>query len=174
MGAGGRIALHNYPNFETVMIAIFLAAMLLPAAISLTVTLSIMLFSDLYLGYFGSSKIILFTYTGFMMVNVITTKYKNNIDIGKNVGSVYRFTASGVIFAAIYDTWTNFGVFWISYEHTLENLMLVYILGIPFMLYHLISNLVTFTLVGLPLYYLLTSRVKDEDVTEKGQMVNEY
>jgi len=36
----------------------------------------------------------------------------------------------------------------------LENLILVYILGLPFMLYHLISSLVTFTLIGFPFYII--------------------
>ena len=172
MGTGGRIALHDYPNFETVMVATFLAAMLLPTAASLIVTLGIMLISDLYLGYFGSSKIILFTYSGFLMISLITTKYREKIDNGLNVGSVYRFTASGIIFAAIYDTWTNFGVFLLTYNHTFENLVLVYILGLPFMLYHLLSNIITFTLFGFPLYYILSSETKNEDKKENGQLLD--
>ena len=135
MGVGGRIALHDYPNFETVMVATFLAAMLLPTSASLIVTMTIMLLSDLYLGYFGSSKIIIFTYRSFEKISLITSIYKKRIDTGLNVGSVYKFTASGVIFALVYDTWTNFGVFWLTYNHTVENLVLVYILGLPFMLY---------------------------------------
>ena len=173
MGVGGRIALHDYPNFETVMVATFLAAMLLPASASLIVTITIMLLSDLYLGYFGTSKIIIFTYSGFVMVSLITSRYKKRIDNGLNVGSVYKFTASGVIFALVYDTWTNFGVFWLAHNHTLENLVLVYILGLPFMLYHLISSIVTFTLVGFPLYYLLASEVEDSDKHQEGNLISD-
>ena len=173
MGVGGRIALHDYPNFETVMVATFLAAMLLPTSASLIVTMTIMLLSDLYLGYFGSSKIIIFTYSGFVMVSLITSRYKKRIDTGLNVGSVYKFTASGVIFALVYDTWTNFGVFWLTYNHTVENLVLVYILGLPFMLYHLISSVVTFTLVGFPLYYLLASEVENTNKNQNDNLISD-
>ena len=38
LGAGGRIALHAHPNVETVMVATFLAAMLLPFAWAVAVT----------------------------------------------------------------------------------------------------------------------------------------
>ena len=47
-------------------------------------------------------------------------------------------------------------VFLLTYNHTLDNLILVYILGLPFMLYHLISSLVTFTLIGFPFYALFS------------------
>ena len=67
LGFLGRIALHDYHNFETIMVSVFLAAMLLPASVAMTVTLSMIVLSDIYLGYFGASKIIIFTYTGFLM-----------------------------------------------------------------------------------------------------------
>ena len=173
IGVGGRIALHDYPNFETVMIATFLAAMLLPTSTALIVTISIMMISDIYLGYFGNSKIIIFTYTGFLILSIVTSKYKNKIQGKMNAGSVYKFTATGILFAAIYDTWTNFGVFWLSYHHSLENLALVYILGLPFMLYHLLSNIITFTLIAFPLYYILTSSIKDKNTNGIGQTIDE-
>jgi hypothetical protein len=54
------------------------------------------------------------------------------------------------------------GVFLLSYELTFGNLILVYILGIPFMIYHLLSSVITFTLLGFPLYYLFTTNNKNE------------
>ena len=116
---------------------------------------------------------IIFTYSGFVMVSLITSRYKKRIDAGLNVGSVYKFTASGVIFALVYDTWTNFGVFWLTYNHTVENLVLVYILGLPFMLYHLISSVVTFTLVGFPLYYLLASEVEYTNKNQNDNLISD-
>ena len=126
LGFGGRIALHDYHNFETVMVSVFLAAMLLPTVMSLLVTLSIMIFSDLYLGYFGTSKILFFTYTGFILVSFITSKFKDKIGGEVSAGTMYKFTSSGIIFALVYDTLTNFGVFLINYNHTIDNLFLVY------------------------------------------------
>lgn len=162
IGFGGRIMLHDYPNFETVMVSIFLASMLLPLSMSFVVTISIMFFSDLYLGYFGTSKIIIFTYSGFLLVSLITSRLKDQIKGNYNSNTVYKFSATGIIFAGIYDVWTNFGVFLLSYELTLENLLLVYILGIPFMIYHLLSSIVTFSLLGFPLYYLFTINNKND------------
>ena len=161
IGFGGRVILHDYPNFETVMVSVFLASMLLPLSMSFIVTISIIGFSDLYLGYFGTSKIILFTYSGFLLVSLITSKFRNHIKGKYNSNTVYKFSATGIIFAGIFDVWTNFGVFLLSYETTFENLILVYILGIPFMIYHLLSSIITFSLIGFPLYYLFTTNNKN-------------
>ena len=166
LGFGGRIALHEYHNFETVMVSVFLAAMLLPTAMSLLVTLSIMIFSDLYLGYFGASEILFFTYTGFILVSFITSKFKDKIGGEVSAGTMYKFTSSGIIFALVYDTWTNFGVFWINYNHTIDNLFLVYVLGIPFMLYHILSSVMTFSLVGFPVYCALKNQEKSLDIKQ--------
>ena len=169
IGFGGRIILHDYHNFETVMVSVFLAAMLLPSSIALVVTLSIMILSDLYLGYFGASRILFFTYTGFALVSAVTSKYNKVLGGGFSAGTLYKFSSSGIIFALIYDTWTNFGVFWLGYSHTVENLFLVYALGLPFMLYHLLSSIVTFSLIGFPVYSILTKRLESVNVEDNKQ-----
>ena len=169
LGFGGRIVLHDYHNFETIMVSVFLASMLLPASIAMGVTLSMIILSDLYLGYFGASKIIVFTYTGFLMVSLITSRFQKIIKGEFKPGTVYKFTASGLIFATIYDTWTNFGVFWLFYTHTPENLILVYILGLPFMAYHLLSSVISFTLFGLPIYCALSSSTGENYIPNNGK-----
>jgi len=160
LGFLGRILLHDYPNFETIMVASFLSAMLLPRNLTLIVTIAMIVSSDIYLGYFASSKIILFTYTGFLFVSFLTNKFKKKIDGGLRPNTVYKFGASSIILTLIYDIWTNFGVFLLTNNHTLDNLIYVYILGIPFMLYHLISSLVMFTLIGFPLYFIFLHGIK--------------
>lgn len=162
LGFFGRIALHDYHNIETIMVSIFLASMLLPRSTAAVVSVSMIVLSDIYLGYFANSKIILFTYTGFLLVSLVTTKLKNKIEGSYSARTLYKFTASGIIFTSVFDTWTNFGVFWLGYEHTLENLALVFVLGIPFMIYHLLSSIFTFTLIGFPLYQALTSKTNEE------------
>ena len=149
------------------MVSVFLASMLLPLNIALLVTMSIMILSDFYLGYMGATKILFFTYTGFLLVSLISSKFKNKLE-GKFVsGTVYKFTSSGIIFALIYDTWTNFGVFWLSYAHTIDNLFLVYALGLPFMVYHLLSSIVTFSLIGFPIYCILTKKSNSDYISEQ-------
>ena len=161
LGFLGRIILHDYPNFETIMVASFLSAMLLPRNLTLIVTIAMIVSSDIYLGYFANSKIILFTYTGFLFVSFLTNKFKKKIDRGLRPNTVYKFGASSIILTLIYDIWTNFGVFLLTNNHTLDNLIFVYILGLPFMLYHLISSLVTFTLIGFPLYFIFLYGIKN-------------
>jgi uncharacterized oligopeptide transporter (OPT) family protein len=95
---------------------------------------------------------------------MITSRFQQIIRGEFKPGTVYKFTASGLIFATIYDTWTNFGVFWLSYAHTPENLVLVYILGLPFMIYHLLSSIITFTVLGFPIYCALSSKANDPHI----------
>tara|TARA_B100001029_G_C15058425_1_gene456300 strand:+ start:2482 stop:3060 length:579 start_codon:yes stop_codon:yes gene_type:complete len=154
LGFLGRIVLHDYSNFETIMVATFLSALVLPRNWTFIITISMIVASDIYLGYFGGSKIILFTYSGFLFVSFLTSKFENSIHGDFKPNTVYKFGASGIILTLTYDIWTNFGVFLLTYNHTLENLILVYILGLPFMLYHLISSLITFTLIGFPFYII--------------------
>jgi len=130
--------------------------------------MSIMVLSDLYLGYMGATKILIFTYTGFLLVSLISSKFKNKLEGKFTSGTVYKFTSSGIIFALVYDTWTNFGVFWLSYEHTLDNLFLVYALGLPFMIYHLLSSIITFSLIGFPVYCILTNKSGSDNISEQN------
>ena len=173
LGFVGRIVLHDYPNFETVMVASFLSAMVLPRNWTFIVTISMIVASDIYLGYFGGTKILLFTYSGFLFVSLLTSKFKNSIQGGIKPSTVYKFGASGIILTLMYDIWTNFGVFVLSYEHTLDNLILVYILGLPFMLYHLLSSLVTFTLIGFPFYVIHLFGMEDELVIDDETVSHE-
>tara|TARA_B100000965_G_C19506118_1_gene719711 strand:- start:319 stop:897 length:579 start_codon:yes stop_codon:yes gene_type:complete len=162
IGFVGRIVLHDYPNFETVMVASFLSALVLPRNWTFVVTISMIVSSDIYLGYFGGSKIILFTYSGFLFVSLLTSKFKNNMKGGLKSGTVYKFGGAGILVTLMYDIWTNFGVFLLTYNYTLDNLILVYVLGLPFMLYHLISSLVTFTLIGFPFYALFSQNMNNK------------
>ena len=171
LGFIGRIVLHDYSNFETIMVATFLSALVLPRNLTFIVTISMIVSSDIYLGYFGGTKIILFTYTGFLLVSFLTSKFKNSIHGDYKPITVYKFGASGVLLTLTYDLWTNFGVFLLTYNHTLENLILVYILGLPFMLYHLISSLVTFTLIGFP-FYIISLYGIDNNLNMEDESIN--
>ena len=171
LGFVGRIVLHDYQNFETIMVASFLSALVLPRNWTFIVTISMIVASDIYLGYFGGSKIILFTYSGFLLVSLLTSRYKDKISGEIKPGTVYKFGGAGILATLMYDVWTNFGVFLLTFNHTLDNLILVYILGLPFMLYHLISSLVTFTLIGFPFYALFSQDIKN-DLNLEEEVIN--
>ena len=49
LGFLGRIILHDYSNFETIMIATFLSALVLPRNLTFIVTMSMIVASDIYL-----------------------------------------------------------------------------------------------------------------------------
>ena len=175
IGAGGRIVLNSYPNIETVMVSVFLAAILLPRHLSIITSLAIIVLSDWYLGYLPDSgnilaSIIVFTYSGFLLVNIFGTKIQNWISGKFGSGAVLKFSGAGISFALIYDIWTNFGVWFLNYEHTLENMITVYMLGIPFMLYHMMSSVATFTMIGIPVYYGLSQTVSEEIVVERKEI----
>ena len=175
IGAGGRILLNSYPNVETVMVSVFLAAMLLPRHLSVITSLAIIVLSDWYLGYLPNSgnilaSIVVFTYSGFLLVNIFGVKIQNWISGKFGSGAVLKFSGAGISFALIYDIWTNFGVWFLNYDHTLENLITVYLLGIPFMLYHMMSSVATFTMIGIPVYYGLSQTVSEEIVVERKEI----
>ena len=175
IGAGGRILLNSYPNVETVMVSVFLAAMLLPRHLSVITSLAIIVLSDWYLGYLPNSgnilaSIVVFTYSGFLLVNIFGVKIQNWISGKFGSSAVLKFSGAGISFALIYDIWTNFGVWFLNYDHTLENLITVYLLGIPFMLYHMMSSVATFTMIGIPVYYGLSQTVSEEIVVERKEI----
>ena len=175
IGAGGRVLLNSYPNVETVMVSVFLAAMLLPIHLSVITSLAIIVLSDWYLGYLPNSgnilaSIVVFTYSGFLLVNIFGVKIQNWISGKFGSSAVLKFSGAGISFALIYDIWTNFGVWFLNYDHTLENLITVYLLGIPFMLYHMMSSVATFTMIGIPVYYGLSQTVSEEIVVERKEI----
>tara|TARA_B100000029_G_scaffold503788_1_gene581438 strand:+ start:222 stop:812 length:591 start_codon:yes stop_codon:yes gene_type:complete len=175
IGAGGRVLLNSYPNIETVMVSVFLAAMLLPRHISVITSLAIIVLSDWYLGYLPNSgnilaSIVVFTYSGFLLVNIFGVKIQNWISGKFGSGAVLKFSGAGISFALIYDIWTNFGVWFLNYDHTIENLITVYLLGVPFMLYHMMSSVATFTMIGIPVYYGLSQTVSEESVVERKEI----
>ncbi len=64
----------------------------------------------------------------------------------------------GAGFTLFYDIWTNAGWWYLIYPHTIGAFLTVFIAGIPFMIYHMLSAAITFTLIGLPLYVLLQKK----------------
>ena len=65
----------------------------------------------------------------------------------------------GVGFVLLYDCWTNLGWWYLLYPHTLGALSMVFSAGVPFMVYHLLSGLVTFTFIGLPVLLIATRKL---------------
>ena len=159
-----------FPNFEIIMVITFLAAMILKPTIAFLVPLLSMVFSDLLIGnpiLVGSqmNKIVLFTYSGFAMIAIINIFNRNRLS---NRLSEFRLKNTALIaglgigFVLLYDIWTNIGWWYLMYPHNATSLSLVFTAGIPFMIYHLISGIVTFIAIGLPVLVFISRKVSFE------------
>ena len=170
-GALGRYLLVSFnlqpfPNFEIITVLVFLAAMLVSPVLAMFVPLLSMVFSDLLIGnpiFVGNAmnRIVLFTYSGFSIIGLISIWSRDRVARRfshfslKNAGIVVGLGASLVL---LYDIWTNFGWWYLLYPHNLASLTTVYTLGIPFMIYHLISGVITFAVIGVPVMLYTTKK----------------
>ncbi|RLF59276.1 MAG: hypothetical protein DRN27_03050, partial [Thermoplasmata archaeon] len=109
--------LQPFPNFEIIMVLTFVAAIFIRPAFAFLVPLIAMIGSDLLIGnpiFIGSqmNKIILFTYTGFLMISFISTimKKQSKSKLNQLNGiNIIKIVGMGVGFVLLYDLWTNFG-----------------------------------------------------------------
>jgi hypothetical protein len=147
-----------FPNFEVVAISVFIGIMLLDIRIAIFIPFFSMIFSDILLGnpmFIGEkmNQIVVFTYSGFALIALagifVVNRIKSYVS-SVNVRSIFCIAGTGALLVFLYDIWTNFGWWYLIYPHTGEALLTVYILGIPFMVYHLISGITTFVFIGLP------------------------
>lgn len=161
------MGLQPFPNFEVIMIVTFLAVMLIRSPLSLIVPLISMITSDLLIGnpiFIGDqmNRIVLFTYSGFALITVINVFNKNRLwnQLGTiRLKSIGLMAGLGLGFVLLYDIWTNLGWWYLMYPHDVSSLALVYTAGLPFILYHAISGVVTFMAIGIPvLYYVSTKK----------------
>ena len=158
--------LQPFPNFEIIMVLTFVAAIFIRPAFAFLVPLIAMIGSDLLIGnpiFIGSqmNKIILFTYTGFLMISFISTimKKQSKSKLNQLNGiNIIKIVGMGVGFVLLYDLWTNFGWWYLMFPHTLGTLSAVYVAGIPFMIYHMLSAAFTFTFIVLPLSYFVFNK----------------
>jgi len=165
------------PNFEIIMVITLLAALLLRSPIAFIVPLVSMILSDILLGnpiFVGAqmNRIVLFTYSGFAMIAVINIFNKERFRKGlgeirlKNIGYA---AGLGIGFVLLYDVWTNFGWWYLIYPHTAESFVAVFTAGIPFMINHLVSGVVTFVVIALPIItYVSQKHIIELPVTLKN------
>jgi len=175
LGTLGRYVLFGmgvqpFPNFEVIMVVTFLAVMLIRSPLALIVPLISMIGSDLLIGnpiFVGDqmNRIVLFTYTGFAIIGLITLLSKDRLwsRFGQfRLKSVGLIAGLGIGSVLLYDIWTNMGWWYLMYPHDVPSLLMVYTAGLPFMMYHLISGIVTFCAIGLPVI-LYVAKKNDQE-----------
>ena len=74
------------------------------------------------------------------------------------------FGGLGIGFVLLYDIWTNFGWWYLMYPHTTQTFATVYLAGIPFMIYHLISGITTFIFIGAPILTLASQKIPQTSI----------
>jgi hypothetical protein len=155
-----------FPNFEIIMVLTFVSLFLIRPSLVFIIPLSSMILSDLLLGnpvFIGSSmnKIVLFTYTGFLISAFLfqkTSKTTHHSLSQLSLKSIGLTIGIGMVSTLLFDVWTNTGWWYIMYPHSIESLASVFISGVPFMIYHQLSTVFTFLTVAIPMGYLLTKK----------------
>jgi len=163
IGTFGRLLLvgfgmQPFPNFEIIMVLTFISALFIRPHFAFFVPLISMVLSDIFLGnpvFVGNAmnRIVLFTYSGFLIIALLSILGKKQWLTGlqsirlKNIGCAIGLAVG---FVLLYDFWTNIGWWYLMYPHSLESLSLVLTAGIPFMIYHLLSGVITFLFIALP------------------------
>jgi hypothetical protein len=102
-----------------------------------------------------------FTYSGFMFIALISLFNKDRLWRGLGqvrLRTLGLATGLGVGFVLIYDIWTNMGWWYLMYPHDATSLAAVFTAGLPFMVYHMISGVVTFTVIAVPVMTYVTMK----------------
>ncbi len=139
IGIGGRLLLKDLPNIETVMVASLLAGSLLGGLYSVFIPLTIIAITDMYL---GNDPILLFTWSAWGVIGLTGLVLRKRR--GFKPAFICGLTGIGILSSLFFYLYTNFGVWllWDMYPHTLAGLIQCYVMGLPFFLRHLASDLI--------------------------------
>ncbi len=150
IGVCGRILLIQYANIETVLAIALLSGIILGGFYCIVIPFTVMLISDWYIytftdyiPTFGMGAIIgltFFTWSGYVMVGIIGKYIKPRI--AYTVRGVAVVVGVGLIATLIYDFWTVIGFWFFLTNRTFESLGMVFVVQIPFTIYHLMSSLI--------------------------------
>lgn len=143
LGVLSRTIFHLGPNVEFVTGSIILASVYLGRRWAMLVALCTLFISDLIL---GNTFIFIFTWSAYLMLAFCASLLmKNKKKNESSLNLTLRAGATGVASSIWFFLWTNFGVWLLDsmgmYEKTLTGLIRSYLMGIPFLKYNLIGNL---------------------------------
>lgn len=166
-----RTTWHLAPNVEFVTTATLLSAAYLGKRWLMIVPIAIMFISDLII---GNTNIFLFTWSAYLLIGLVAS-YSFKFKILNLKFKIITATVLGVVASLWFFLWTNFGVWlldsWGMYERTLSGLLHAYIMGLPFLRYNLIGNIVfvpiSFLLVELVRFYIEKFDIRNNKYIKK-------
>jgi len=191
IGILGRISFHDY--FNNIRLPFieygFLDVFFIIAAISIfsgiligkyyvfIIPIIIISITDIYYGIINPINtsywytwLFLFTTSGYAFIAILGFYAKKRFQLNSNL--IPKILGSGILGALIYDLWTNFG-FWLGfsklgyYPQTIIGLTSVYINGLPFMLWHMLSLSILLTIIITPLILYKQRLVLSKDIVIK-------
>lgn len=145
IGISGRLFIDT-PNVETVTAVTLLAGVLLGGSYLWLIPLLVVGLSDMVI---GNDLILLYTWTGWVLIGLMS-KW-----IPKTSTSIFTQTAyltgAGVLSTLFFFLWSNFGVWHLSgmYPHTAMGLVASYVMGLPFLKFQLLGNLMLVPVVSV-------------------------
>lgn len=162
-----RTVWHVGPNVEFVTAAALLSGRYLGRKWAVAVPLAIMALTDLVI---GTTYIFLFTWSAYIVIGLLASQLLNVNCQLSNVKCVLYASSLGVGASIWFYLFTNFGVWflddWGMYSPTFKGLIDAYIMGIPFLRYNIIGNLVFVPSFFLAVEYVISissQRLKKEE-----------
>lgn len=150
-GVVTRLLLKDLPNIETVTVTALLAGSMLGGAYAMIVALGVMAITDIII---GNDLILVFTWSAFAIIGlfgVILYKKKK-----MNFKYILQMTGLGMVVSIFFYLFTNFGVWLLwpqMYSHTWQGLIQCYVMGLPFLKYNFLGNLVIVPVVTSVVVY---------------------
>jgi hypothetical protein len=177
IGVLSRITLHDYFNsinnpfttngfldvFFIIALISILSGILLGKYFIFIIPICVIGITDIFYGIIDpinaalwATWLFLFTTSGYVFIAILGLYTRKNSKF--DISFFPKILGAGIFGIIVYDLWTNFG-FWLSYSklgfypQTLGGLTTVFIGGLPFMLWHILSFSIAFTLIILPIIY---------------------
>ncbi|MFA5107811.1 MAG: DUF6580 family putative transport protein [Patescibacteria group bacterium] len=170
VGIASRLFFHDHPiapNVEIVTVLSLLAGYYLGGWFALVVPFGVMAGSDFFIGNTG---IFLFTWSAYLIGGLagylLRSARQRRWLTAKGVGL-------GLLFTLFFYLYTNFGVWLITpwYERGLNGLLYCYYMGLPFLKYQLVGNLI-FVTAGFTIAETIRRRVASKEKLIQAGTVN--
>ncbi|MBU4331829.1 hypothetical protein KKD19_04700 [Patescibacteria group bacterium] len=145
-GAITRLLLKDLPNVETITITALLAGSMLGWGYAIVVALSAMAITDVVI---GNDSILLFTWSAFVIIGLLGVILRHKSKTGAKY--ILQMTGLGMGASVFFYLFTNFGVWLLwpqMYVHTWQGLVQCYVMGLPFLKYNMLGNLVIVPVVS--------------------------